>query len=85
MKRTPTKRPNWKHPGGSPGSNSPAAGGNTNPSYGGNVGNAAKDVLETFSITPEWIIIKAGDSYYAEYHGREWPEELDGGCEGEFS
>jgi len=46
---------------------------------------AAKPVLETFTISPEWTFIKAGNSYYAEYHGSEWPEELDNGYEGDFS
>ena len=77
-KGPPTKRPNWKDPSGSSGSDSTGSNGNGNHSYGGNQGNVAKDasVLETFSVTPDWTFVKAGNSYYAEYHGSDWPEQL---------
>lgn len=78
QKKRSTRRPNW-----SSGRSASGSSGNTN---GRQVGTAEGAVVdsEIFSLTPSWTFIKAGDSYYAEYHGSTWPEELEGGCEGDL-
>src|SRR2546430_15366070 len=83
QKKRPTKRPTSNWSSGRSASGSYNTSGNTN---GRQMGTAVGSVVdsEIFSLTPSWTFIKAGDSYYAEYHGSTWPEELEGGCNGDL-
>jgi hypothetical protein len=35
-------------------------------------------------LSPEWTLIKAGETFYAEYHGMSGPEALNAGNDGAF-
>src|SRR2546421_5920040 len=85
-KRAPRNCPNWTDPASSPVSStkSPRYSSTSNSKSKTQDGNtkSAQGNVQAFMFSTNWTLIKAGDNFYAEYHGSLSSEELDSGKNG---